>query len=262
MLLRWENPNPEWVELAKKGRDKVIWVRVAPGEKRWDVVVRSDDAYRQGEKVVVETGRGLELATVLGADGNGVSGRNGGEGSATAADRPRRVVRRATDDDIEAARQTEARAEEAVRACRREADRLGVPLRPVAARSTLDGKRVTIYFTAEGRVDFRELVRTLAGALKARIELRQVGVRDETRLLGGIGPCGRPLCCATFLREFKPVSIRMAKEQNLALNPGKISGLCGRLMCCLRFEADGKQGAEGACKAGACEGCGRGETGS
>jgi cell fate regulator YaaT (PSP1 superfamily) len=113
-----------------------------------------------------------------------------------------------------------------------------LPMSLVGAEYTFDGQKLIFYFTAENRVDFRELVRDLAATFKTRIELRQIGVRDEAKMLGGLGPCGRPICCATFLGEFQPVSIRMAKEQNLSLNPTKISGLCGRLMCCLRYECE------------------------
>ncbi len=230
----------------------VLWVRLRAGERRWPLACPAEGGFGRGDTVVVETGRGLELATVTAVD---THGRPPGEGGTMAADQPRRVVRRATAEDLESARRLEERGAEALRACRREAERLGVPLRPVAARASLDGRRITVYFTAEGRVDFRELVRNLAGSLKARVDLRQVGVRDEARMLGGLGPCGRPLCCATFLRDFKPVSIKMAKEQNLSLNPGKISGLCGRLMCCLRFEAEGARCRDTGSEAVACQGC-------
>lgn len=234
----------------EKGNGKVLWVRLRPGDRRWPVACPAEGDFHRGDRVVVETGRGLELATVEAVEARGRPPRDGGT---PAVDQPRRVVRQATEEDLESARRMEEKGAEALRACRREAERLGVALRPVSARVSLDGRRVTVYFSAEGRVDFRELVRSLAGSLKARVDLRQVGVRDEARLLGGLGPCGRPLCCASFLREFKPVSIRMAKEQNLSLNPGKISGLCGRLMCCLRFEADGGPCGEGG--AVACQGC-------
>lgn len=181
--------------------------------------------------MVVETARGMELGQV-------VSGPRDAE---VRGDQPelKRVLRLASPEDLERMRANEQRAQRALRLCREKAAKLGVSLKPVDAECAFDSNKITIYFTAEGRVDFRELVRELAGALKCRVELRQIGVRDEARLLGGLGPCGRPLCCTTFLSEFRPVSIRMAKEQNLALNPGKISGLCGRLMCCLHFEADG-----------------------
>ena len=106
----------------------------------------------------------------------------------------------------------------------------------IGAEYTFDRSKIMFYFTADGRVDFRELVRDLASIFRTRIELRQIGVRDEAKLLGGLGPCGRPVCCVSFMEEFEPVSIRMAKDQNLSLNPSKISGVCGRLMCCLRFE--------------------------
>lgn len=117
-----------------------------------------------------------------------------------------------------------------------------LPMKLISVEYTLDVNKIIFYFTAEGRIDFRELVKDLAAVFHTRIELRQIGVRDEAKLLGGIGCCGRPLCCATFLGDFEPVSIRMAKDQSLSLNPTKISGICGRLMCCLKYENDLYQG--------------------
>ena len=122
--------------------------------------------------------------------------------------------------------------------CQRKADEFGLEMKIIDAEYTFDGSKILFYFTADGRVDFRELVKDLASIFRVRIELRQIGVRDEAKMLGGIGICGRPFCCATYLNEFSPVSIKMAKEQNLSLSPTKISGTCGRLMCCLRYEQE------------------------
>ena len=182
-----------------------------------------------GDEVLVETQRGTEVGEVVAAPQ---------EVPELPADEDgRRILRRLTDADRERLQANERKAARALALCREKAAALGVPMRPVEAEYAFDGNKVTIYFTAEGRVDFRHLVRELASALKARVEFRQIGVRDAARMLGGLGPCGRPLCCTTFLTDFRPISIRMAKEQNLALNPAKISGLCGRLLCCLRYEA-------------------------
>jgi cell fate regulator YaaT (PSP1 superfamily) len=148
----------------------------------------------------------------------------------------KRVTRRATAEDSEVFRHKVAREKEALGFCRVRAGERQLAMKLVTADQTFDGRKITFYFTSEGRVDFRELVRDLAQRFHARIEMRQIGVRDEAGVRGGYGPCGRNLCCSTFLREFAPVSIRMAKDQNLSLNPSKISGMCGRLMCCLRYE--------------------------
>jgi cell fate regulator YaaT (PSP1 superfamily) len=129
-------------------------------------------------------------------------------------------------------------AEEAYHVCQKKVSEHGLDMKLVDVEYTFDRNKVIFYFTADGRVDFRELVKDLAAIFKTRIELRQIGVRDEAKMLGGIGPCGRMLCCSTFLGDFEPVSIKMAKDQNLSLNPTKISGLCGRLMCCLKYEND------------------------
>ncbi|MFD0897532.1 PSP1 domain-containing protein [Loigolactobacillus binensis] len=146
------------------------------------------------------------------------------------------VERTAVDTDLAHAASNQTDAQAALHQARQKVRAHGLRMKVTAARYTLDRHKLIFYFTADGRVDFRELVRDLASVFKTRIELRQIGVRDEAKILGGIGPCGRPLCCSTFLGEFVPVSIKMAKNQNLSLNPTKISGLCGRLMCCLQFE--------------------------
>jgi cell fate regulator YaaT (PSP1 superfamily) len=148
----------------------------------------------------------------------------------------KKLLRVATDDDREKAASLADKEKSARDVCREEIDKASLGMKLVASRYTFDGSKLTFCYTADGRVDFRELVKTLASRLRTRIELRQVGVRDEARLCGGIGPCGRSLCCASFLHEFQSVSIRMAKEQGLPLNPMKISGICGRLFCCLKHE--------------------------
>lgn len=207
---------------------RVVKVRFRPSGRVSGAVADGADL-AVGDKVLVEGPRGAEVAEVI--------ARPRAVGEAQEDEEARRVLRPLTPQDRQRLEANERRATRALALCREKAAAHGVPMRPVEAECSFDGHRITIYFTAEGRVDFRELVRDLAGALKARVEFRQIGVRDAARMLGGIGPCGRPLCCATFLTEFRPVSIRMAKEQNLALNPAKISGLCGRLLCCLRYES-------------------------
>ena len=148
----------------------------------------------------------------------------------------KKVMRRASALDKERQRENVEKKEEAFRTARKMIQKHGLPMKLVDVDYVFDGSSIVFYFTAEGRVDFRELVKNLASELKARIELRQVGVRDEAKMVGGLGPCGRDLCCSLFLSDFNPVSIKMAKEQDLPLNPAKISGICGRLMCCLKYE--------------------------
>ena len=150
----------------------------------------------------------------------------------------RNVIRRATDEDRRKVRENEARAEEAREVCQRKSEWHNLEMQVIGAEYAFDRSQLTFFFTADGRVDFRELVRDLAGTFHTRIELRQVGVRDEAKIIGGIGSCGRACCCASFLSGFTPITIRMAKRQNLSLNPAKISGLCGRLMCCLQYEEE------------------------
>jgi cell fate regulator YaaT (PSP1 superfamily) len=184
----------------------------------------------QGDPVIVETVRGLELAKVAYA-------RHEVEDSDIVGDlKP--VVRRAEDADIERQRLLQSRHEEVIARCAEKISDHGLPMSLVKAEYSFDGSRLTFYFTAEKRVDFRMLVRDLARTFKSRIELRQIGPRDEAKLLGGIGPCGRVLCCASFLPDYARVSIKMAKDQDLPLNPSKISGVCGRLLCCLSYEHD------------------------
>lgn len=181
-----------------------------------------------GDYVVVETSRGLELGQVVIAPTQVLASE--------VAKPLRSVVRKATEEDRERARKLEAKEAEALAECGQLVEKLELPMKLITAQYNLEDSRLTIYFSAEGRVDFRELVRQLSGRLKIRVELRQVGPRDGAKLIGGFGRCGRPLCCGTFLSEFEPVSIKMAKEQDLPLNPAKISGVCGRLLCCLGYE--------------------------
>jgi len=146
------------------------------------------------------------------------------------------VLRIATDEDFDINRENKRKAKEAIEICTKKVEEHELKMRLVDVEYTFDNNKVIFYFTADGRIDFRDLVKDLASIFKTRIELRQIGVRDEAKMLGGLGPCGKQVCCAQFLGEFDPVSIKMAKEQSLSLNPTKISGLCGRLMCCLKYE--------------------------
>ncbi len=183
---------------------------------------------RPGEHVIVETVRGLELARVA------YERREVPDGEIIGDLKP--VVRRAEATDLERLRLLQARHDEVLARCGEKVREHGLPMSLVKAEYSFDGSRLTFYFTAEKRVDFRMLVRDLARTFKSRIELRQIGPRDEAKLLGGIGPCGRVLCCASFLPDYARVSIKMAKDQDLPLNPAKISGVCGRLLCCLSYE--------------------------
>jgi cell fate regulator YaaT (PSP1 superfamily) len=180
--------------------------------------------------VVVETSRGLELGKVV------ITPQQILSGDITEPLKP--VVRKAKAEDIKQAQQNQEKAKKALARCRETVEKLNLPMKPISAQHSLDENHLTIFFSAEKRVDFRELVKELSRSLRTRVELRQVGARDEAKLVGGLGKCGYPLCCTTFLCEFTPVSIRMAKEQDVALNPMKTSGICGRLLCCLGYEFD------------------------
>ncbi len=189
-----------------------------------------DIALAPGDYAVVKTTRGLELGHVVIAPGQV---KDGGTGETLSP-----VVRKAEPEDIAKDKELEGKAEEALIECGKIITELNLPMKLLTAEYNLDSSRLTFLFSAEERVDFRELVRRLSGKFKVRVELRQVGSRDEAKLLGSYGRCGRELCCASFLTEFSPVSIKMAKEQDLPLNPMKISGACGRLMCCLSYEGE------------------------
>ncbi len=185
---------------------------------------------KKGDNVIVETARGIEFGTVVG-DPKEVP-----DDKVIQPLKP--VIRIANEKDIEQERNNKVKEKDAFKICLEKIKKHGLEMKLIDAEYTFDNNKVLFYFTADGRIDFRELVKDLAAVFKTRIELRQIGVRDETKILGGIGICGRPLCCHTHLSEFIPVSIKMAKEQNLSLNPTKISGVCGRLMCCLKHEQD------------------------
>ena len=185
---------------------------------------------KRGDHVIVETARGVEYGTVVG-DPKEVE-----EDQVIQPLKP--VLRVATAKDDEQEKSNKEKEREAFKVCLEKIRKHELDMKLIDAEYTFDNNKVLFYFTADGRIDFRELVKDLAAVFKTRIELRQIGVRDETKILGGIGSCGRQLCCHTHLSEFVPVSIKMAKEQNLSLNPTKISGVCGRLMCCLKHEEE------------------------
>ena len=181
-----------------------------------------------GDKVIVETARGQEIGSII---------REKGEVEEKTLVLPlKKVIRKASESDLKKACENKQKEKAAFTKCQEKIKEHSLEMKLVGAEYTFDRNKIVFYFTSEERVDFRELVKDLASIFKTRIELRQIGVRDEAKQKGGIGPCGRTFCCTSFLEEFEPVSIRMAKGQNLSLNPTKISGVCGRLMCCLRFE--------------------------
>ena len=184
--------------------------------------------YKCRDKVIVETARGVECGTVT------IANREIPDEEITAALKP--VLRLANPNDLKTVEENKLKEKEAFDICLGKIADHKLDMHLVDVEYTFDGNKILFYFTADGRVDFRELVKDLASLFRTRIELRQIGVRDETKMGGGIGICGRPYCCSTFLTDFAPVSIKMAKDQNLSLNPTKISGTCGRLMCCLKYE--------------------------
>ena len=212
---------------------KIIGVRFKPAGKI-HLFDPGDDDIVAGDSVIVETSRGLECGSVV------VGVRELPTPEDPLADVPllRRIYRKATKADLIRVEENKEKERQAFEICREKIEEHQLPMNLINVRYTFDVSKIIFYFTAEGRVDFRMLVRDLAYIFRTRIELRQVGVREEAKLLGGVGCCGRKLCCTTFLGDFAQVSIRMAKEQNLSLNPAKISGVCGRLLCCLKFESD------------------------
>jgi cell fate regulator YaaT (PSP1 superfamily) len=212
---------------------------------------------RPGEQVVLQTEGGPAVGVVVPTIPQLAERR------LAAAEPAGRVVRLASRDDIATRVKQQRREQEAYRVALLKVRERGLPMKLARVEQIFDGSRLIFYFTAEGRVDFRELVRELAAEFHTRIEMRQIGVRDEAKALGGYGTCGRPLCCTTFLTTFEPVSIKMAKQQDLSLNPSKLSGLCGRLKCCLRYELPNAKGqVHGGCGSeGGCDnpsGCGSG----
>ena len=208
---------------------KVIGIRFRKAGKVY-YFSPGENEIKTGDHVIVETARGIEYGKVV------LAPREVGEEDVV---HPlKEVLRVATKDDDEREAQNRVKEREAFKICQKKIREHGLEMKLIDAEYTFDNNKVLFYFTADGRIDFRELVKDLASVFKTRIELRQIGVRDETKIRGGIGICGRPLCCHSYLSDFVPVSIKMAKEQNLSLNPTKISGVCGRLMCCLKNEED------------------------
>lgn len=208
---------------------ETVGIRFKEGGKIYDFDA-DGMKFNKDDYAMVETVRGIECGKV--AKGNhGVSEDN--------ITQPlKKVIRVATENDIKTLMENKEKEKEAFKTCEQKIEAHGLQMSLVDAEYTFDRSKLLFYFTADGRVDFRELVKDLASTFKTRIELRQIGVRDESRMVGGFGICGRPFCCNTFLTDFQPVSIKMAKEQGLSLNPTKISGTCGRLMCCLKYEQD------------------------
>lgn len=183
-----------------------------------------------GQKIIVETARGVECGEVV------LANRDVNKGDIVAPLKP--VMRVATEEDLQVVAKNKLKEKDAFIICQQKIEKHKLVMKLIDVEYTFDNNKILFYFTADGRVDFRELVKDLASIFRTRIELRQIGVRDESKMIGGLGVCGRPFCCSTFLGEFQPVSIKMAKEQGLSLNPTKISGTCGRLMCCLKYEQD------------------------
>ena len=208
---------------------KVIGVRFRKAGKVY-YFSPGDNEIKNGDHVIVETARGVEYGYVV-------------LGSHEVEDKKvvqplKPVLRMASPEDEEIERTNKEKEKEAFRICLEKIKKHELEMKLIDTEYTFDNNKILFYFTADGRIDFRELVKDLASVFKTRIGLRQIGVRDETKIRGGIGICGRPLCCSSYLSEFIPVSIKMAKEQNLSLNPSKISGVCGRLMCCLKYEEE------------------------
>ncbi len=208
---------------------KVIGVRFRPAGKIY-FFAPGKLKIKSGENVIVETARGVEFGSVV------LGEKEIEDDKITQPLKP--VIRIATEEDKKKEEKNREKEKEAFHICLEKIRKHGLEMKLIDAEYTFDNNKVLFYFTADGRVDFRELVKDLASVFRTRIELRQIGVRDETKIRGGIGICGRALCCHTYLSEFAPVSIKMAKEQNLSLNPTKISGVCGRLMCCLTNEEE------------------------
>ena len=208
---------------------ETVGIRFKEGGKIYDFDA-DGMKFNKDDYAMVETVRGIECGKV--AKGN----HRVSEDNIT---QPlKKVIRAATENDIKTLMENKEKEKEAFKTCEQKIEAHGLQMSLVDAEYTFDRSKLLFYFTADGRVDFRELVKDLASTFKTRIELRQIGVRDESRMVGGFGICGRPFCCNTFLTDFQPVSIKMAKEQGLSLNPTKISGTCGRLMCCLKYEQD------------------------
>lgn len=208
---------------------KVIGVRFRTAGKIYFFAPEKFDI-KQGDNVIVETARGVEFGRVVTGPKEVPTG--------DVVQPLKSVIRMASEQDRKTVEKNKQKEKEAFKICQEKIRKHELDMKLIDVEYTFDGNKILFYFTADGRIDFRELVKDLAAVFRTRIELRQIGVRDETKIRGGIGICGRPLCCSTYLTEFSAVSIKMAKEQNLSLNPTKISGVCGRLMCCLNNEEE------------------------
>jgi cell fate regulator YaaT (PSP1 superfamily) len=222
-----------------------------PGVAAADATSAPTAPLAPGDSVVVQTPEGPAVGTVTRAVAAIAERKRPSDDSQA------RVVRKATQDDVVARLKHQQREQEAHRICLMKIRERGLAMKLARVEQIFDGSRLIFYYTAEGRVDFRELVRDLAAHFRTRIEMRQIGVRDEARMLGGYGSCGRPLCCTTWLQSFEPISIKMAKQQKLSLNPSKLSGMCGRLKCCLRYELPNGKGVKhgGCADEGGCGSC-------
>ena len=233
---------------------RLVSVKLTPVGRAQTFVLddQRGEAPQVGEQVVVQTDGGPAVGTVVRGIPQVLERRR------PAAESPQRIVRVASHDDIVARGRHQQREREAFRVATLKIRERSLPMKLTRVEQAFDGSRLVFYFTADMRVDFRELVRELAAEFRVRIEMRQMGVRDEAKLVGGYGTCGRPLCCTTFLTTFEPVSIKMAKQQGLGLNPSKLAGVCGRLKCCLRFELPNSRGERhaGCAQEGSCSnGC-------
>ena len=208
---------------------ETVGIRFKDGGKIYDFDA-DGKVFNKGDYAIVETVRGMECGMV--------AKPNHGTNEDDIKKPLKKVIRVATEEDVKNMLENKEKEKEAFKICEGKIEAHGLDMNLVDVEYTFDRSKLLFYFTSDGRVDFRELVKDLAGTFRTRIELRQIGVRDESRMVGGFGICGRPFCCNTFLNDFQPVSIKMAKEQGLSLNPTKISGTCGRLMCCLKYEQD------------------------
>ncbi len=208
--------------------DKPILVKLRDSGQVYSCISPVEFAIKEGDCVIVEHDRGLDYGQIVSSRETGTQDNS--------KEAVKKIVRVVTDGDLKQIADNRLKAKEAFNTCIKKIAERKLDMKLVEAEYSFDRTKIIFYFTASGRVDFRELVKDLAKIFKARIELRQIGVRDEARLFGGFGSCGRELCCTKFLKDFEPVTIKMAKEEGLPLNPPKISGLCGRLMCCLSFE--------------------------
>ncbi|MBO5312878.1 MAG: stage 0 sporulation family protein [Clostridia bacterium] len=215
--------------LNKEEQFEVIGIRFKEGGKLYYFSANGNVA-KITDYAIVETSRGMEFGRVA------CTNKTVSESEVVPPLRP--VIRIATENDIKTNEENKRKESDALRICQQKISAHNLEMKLIEAEYTFDTSKLTFYFTADGRIDFRELVKDLASTFRTRIELRQIGIRDEAKFMGGLGICGRPFCCSTFLPDFCQVSIKMAKEQNLSLNSSKISGACGRLMCCLRFEHD------------------------